>query len=250
MTEAKGPARPRTSVWLAAERLTKPRDSAAQGSLSRDKVVRAAVRLLDAGGVGGFSMRRLATELQVTPMSLYWYVDNKDDLLELALDAVAGEMELPDPAAGDWAEQLLRLATAWRRSMIAHPWAIRCYGDYLNIGPHSLEVSRCGREVISRSPVAEADRPAALAAIFGYTYGFVAVESRWIDYARQSDSSTDDSLAALSNVIGRMPGYVGDGGVLERRDVAGIQQVRDQDFDRALRWLLAGMTTGLGAITD
>lgn len=56
--------------------------------------------MLDAEGLAKFSMRRLAAELNVTAMSVYWYVDTKDDLLELALDAVFGELELPDAESG------------------------------------------------------------------------------------------------------------------------------------------------------
>ena len=51
------------------------------------------VRLLDEEGLAKFSMRRLAAELNVTAMSVYWYVDTKDDIFELALDAVFGEVK-------------------------------------------------------------------------------------------------------------------------------------------------------------
>ena len=62
----------------------------------RERITEATVRLLDAEGLAKFSMRRLAAELNVTAMSVYWYVDTKDDLLELALDAVFGGRQV-DP---------------------------------------------------------------------------------------------------------------------------------------------------------
>ncbi|EGG46128.1 TetR family transcriptional regulator [Streptomyces griseoaurantiacus M045] len=92
---------PRTSVWLEDRA---PRGGGRGGGgqpsgLDRDRITAATVRLLDAEGLTKFSMRRLAAELNVTAMSVYWYVDTKDDLLELALDAAFGEIRPPDPEA-------------------------------------------------------------------------------------------------------------------------------------------------------
>ncbi|NGO70152.1 TetR/AcrR family transcriptional regulator, partial [Streptomyces boncukensis] len=97
-----------TSVWLERRPApvrrrapAVPRQGGEPGpeGLDRERITATAVRLLDAGGLGGFSMRRLAAELGVTAMSVYWYVDSKDDLLELALDAVQGELPLPPESA-------------------------------------------------------------------------------------------------------------------------------------------------------
>ncbi|MCA1221994.1 TetR/AcrR family transcriptional regulator [Streptomyces sp. 8L] len=59
--------------------------------LGQGQIVAVTVRMLDADGFVDFSMRKLATELNVTPMAIYWHVDSKNDVLELALDAVHGE---------------------------------------------------------------------------------------------------------------------------------------------------------------
>src|SRR5690606_26001370 len=73
----------RPSVWLAGR---EPRRSGRGGGqpsgLDRERITEVTVRLLDAEGLARFSMRRLAAELNVTAMSVYWYVDTKDDLLE------------------------------------------------------------------------------------------------------------------------------------------------------------------------
>lgn len=88
---AKDPAR--TSVWLNHRPPSRARKSDQPAGLDRDRITAATVRLLDAEGLAKFSMRRLAAELNVTAMSLYWYVDTKDDLLELALDSVYSEFD-------------------------------------------------------------------------------------------------------------------------------------------------------------
>ncbi|MFE9251779.1 TetR/AcrR family transcriptional regulator [Streptomyces sp. NPDC007088] len=72
--------------------------------LDRERITAATVRLLDEEGLSKFSMRRLAAELDVTAMSVYWYVDTKDDLLELALDAVMAELLTGGPEAEAEAE--------------------------------------------------------------------------------------------------------------------------------------------------
>ncbi|MFI2710551.1 TetR/AcrR family transcriptional regulator [Micromonospora sp. NPDC018662] len=216
---------------------------AGAGALDRDRIVAALLRLLDADGVDRFSMRRLAADLNVTPMSLYWYVDNKDDLLELALDAVAGEIELPDPAAGhDWRDDLRLLATAWRRVMVAHPWALRCYGEYLNIGPQSVRFARCARAVIARSPLPPTRWSTALSAVFQYVYGFTVMESRWIEGGRAIGRTADEFFSEVADSVTGVPGVEAAGGLLEQRGGLTLAQIRDQDFHRTLDWLIAGMT--------
>ena len=69
--------------------------------LSQDRVLEAAVRLADDGGITTLSMRKLAQELGVEAMSLYNHVANKDELLDAMVDAVFGEIGLPS-ARADW----------------------------------------------------------------------------------------------------------------------------------------------------
>src|SRR5580658_8382817 len=84
--------------------------------LSRDEIVRAAIAIADAEGPDAISMRRIARELGAGVMSLYWYVASKEELLELILDAVAGEAVLPEPSGG-WRRDL-RLAACQERAML------------------------------------------------------------------------------------------------------------------------------------
>ena len=101
----------RVSVWLDRRTPSRTR-KADQPALDRDRITAATVRLLDAEGPAKFSMRRLAAELDVTAMSLYWYVDTKDDLLELALDTAFAEIP-PSREDADWRDRLRDWLT-WR----------------------------------------------------------------------------------------------------------------------------------------
>ena len=90
--------------------------------LSRERVLRAAIDLADAEGIGSLTMRRLAQELGVEAMTLYYYVANKQDILAGMVDVVTSEIELPD-AAGDWKAAIRRTAISEHELLIRHPWA-------------------------------------------------------------------------------------------------------------------------------
>ena len=96
--------------------------------LSFDTILAAAIAMADRDGLDGVSMRRLGLELGVNPMSLYHHVRDKDALVDAMADAVIGQIT-PDPVeAGEslpWTEELRRLITASRRTMIGHPWTVK-----------------------------------------------------------------------------------------------------------------------------
>ncbi|QKW23712.1 TetR/AcrR family transcriptional regulator C-terminal domain-containing protein [Kitasatospora sp. NA04385] len=237
------------SVWLTPGPVRGRRSPRAggggAGGLDREVIVTAAVRLLDEAGEAKFSMRALAARLDVTPMSLYWYVADKDDLLELALDVVAGEMVLPEAGDGsDWESGLRALAVTWRAAMLAHPWAIRIYGDYLNIGPNSVRYSARALEIARASPLSGADSMAALSAIFQYTFGFTATEVNWAEKADQAGTTTDELVEEITEAVRDLPG-VTDSGVLLERPREPDHLLRERDFHRALDWLLTGMRSSL-----
>jgi AcrR family transcriptional regulator len=102
---------------------------AARG-LSRASIVTAAVALADAEGSGAVTMRRVARELGVGAMSLYWHVESGEQLRQLMLERVRGEAPAPEPT-GDWRADLRAYARCKRAALLRHPWAI----DYLGSGP-------------------------------------------------------------------------------------------------------------------
>ncbi|MGY1823600.1 TetR/AcrR family transcriptional regulator [Geodermatophilus sp. SYSU D00079] len=97
-------------------------DGARRVPLSRERVLRAAVRLADEAGIDAVSMRRLAQELGVVPMALYKHVANKDELLDGMVDAVIGEFDAPDPSL-DWRTAVRERVLSARRAVLRHPWA-------------------------------------------------------------------------------------------------------------------------------
>jgi AcrR family transcriptional regulator len=111
-----------------------PRRAAA---LSRDEIVRTAIRVADAEGADAVSMRRIARELNAGTMSLYWHIVSKEELLDLMLDTVQGDRQNPEPS-GDWRRDLRDAARTTRRSLHEHPWMMDFIGGRPPVGPRSL----------------------------------------------------------------------------------------------------------------
>ncbi|WSM10287.1 TetR/AcrR family transcriptional regulator C-terminal domain-containing protein [Streptomyces sp. NBC_01716] len=89
-------------------------------------MVEEAVALLDEEGIDGLTMRRLAERIGSGVTTLYWHVDTKDDVVDLALDAILGE--LPPARPGDtggteWRAAIVALLVDWRTTMLRHPWS-------------------------------------------------------------------------------------------------------------------------------
>lgn len=247
MAESRG-IQPLASVWLAPR--TEPVRKAAPAGLDRDRIVEAAMRLLDAEGLGKFSMRRLAAKLGVSAMSVYWYVDNKDDLLELVLDAVSGEVDLPeqdDGSGGDWRDDLRRIAWGFRRVLVAHPWAPRLIGEYLNIGPNATALSAAAQRVMARTGLPRELLPGALSSVFQFVYGFGTVEGRWAGRCREAGMSQEDFYRAVVEKARGKPEFLEQIDLVERRNSAGIEELRERDFAFALDCLIAGIEVMSGS---
>jgi TetR/AcrR family tetracycline transcriptional repressor len=93
-----------------------------RGKLSRARILTAALQLVDLDGLEALTMRRLADQLKVDPMSLYNHVDGKDALLDGIAEALWNEVQLPDGET-EWREALRGFATALRGMAHAHPHA-------------------------------------------------------------------------------------------------------------------------------
>ena len=104
--------------WASDRR--RQRQARERAPLDRARIVAAALGIVDADGIEGLSLRRLADDLGVSPMSLYWHVRDKAELLELVGQAVLAAIEIPAPR-GDWREQLRDVHRAMFRGFLAHP---------------------------------------------------------------------------------------------------------------------------------
>jgi AcrR family transcriptional regulator len=98
------------------------RDRPAKPALSQETIVDTAMALLDAHGLDAVSMRRVAQALDTGPASLYVYVRNRDELVSLLMDRIAGAIALPVAGSdADWREQLIDLMLAGIKELARHP---------------------------------------------------------------------------------------------------------------------------------
>ncbi len=209
-----------------------PRPATGPGSepaLSLDRIVAAAIEILDEGGVDGLSMRRLANRLGAGAMSLYWHVNNKEQVLGLALDAVL-EYRGPLPAgqSSGWRGEVVQMLEDWRACMLRHPWSATLLPRQA-LGPNVLGRLGVLTTTLSGAGVADPDMSAAIWSLWNYVMGATVTRASF-------DLSDDDRAAAqqrLEHLIGRYPAIQSTGLMLED-DWDGV-------FRRGIHFLLDGL---------
>ena len=116
-------ARPRS---VAKDR---PRSRGRPPSLSTHQVVEAALRVTREVGLDNLSMRALARELGVPPMTIYHYAPSREYLHALVVDDILSEIRVPRPDEGSWEDRLRKLHSDARRVFAAHPGVSAHLGD-------------------------------------------------------------------------------------------------------------------------
>ena len=199
--------------------------SAPRISLSRERVLRAAVDVADRGGIESLTMRRLADELGAEAMSLYYHVANKDAVLDGVVDVIAEEINdvvdgIGVSAVGaSWKAAVRQQILAARQVLLRHPWA-----------PRLLE-SRTG---MSPALVRYHDALIGLMRAGGLSYdlihhGMHALGSRALGFTQElfdpGDGGGDDPEAALEGMAEQVPHIVGM-----------LSEIAHDDPDSTLGW--------------
>jgi AcrR family transcriptional regulator len=144
--------------------------------LNRERVLRGAVAVADAGGIGSLTIRSLAQHLGVKPMSLYYYVAGKDEILDSIVDLVFSEIELPS-LGGDWRSEIVRRANSARRALRRHSWAIGLMESRKNPGPATLRHHDAVIGTLRGAGFSVEMTAHAYALLDSYVYGFALQEA-------------------------------------------------------------------------
>jgi len=139
--------------------------------LSRARVVRAALCLVDEKGLPALTMRALATELEVSPMALYNHVRDKDELVDLMVDLMLGEVDI-SATEGDWLTQLRVLVRSFHQALAAHHHLARVYSGRVRIGPHGLLLIERTIGLLLEGGFLPAEASDVFFALFTYAAGF------------------------------------------------------------------------------
>ncbi|MEV5961282.1 TetR/AcrR family transcriptional regulator [Kribbella sp. NPDC051952] len=144
--------------------------------LNRDRVLEGAVAVADAGGIDGLTIRSLSKHLGVKPMSVYYYVANKDEILDGIVDLVFSQIDLPSPG-GDWRAEITRRADSARQVLRTHPWAIGLMESRTSPGPATLRHHDAVIATLRAGGFSPALTAHAYALLDSYTYGFALQEA-------------------------------------------------------------------------
>lgn len=170
----------------------------ARERLTRDKIVEAALHVMDTEGLDAVTMRRVAREVGAEAMSLYNHVRDKDDLLQGVCDRVMAGFAFPEER-GDWAEQCRAGARAWRRLLQAHPDMMRLFAETHGpalTSPDSLRPTEFALRLIREAGLSDRDTVQAFHAFGGYIQGFVMMEGGSIKGAEHGEHFAADALEA------------------------------------------------------
>ena len=144
---------------------------AARTALSRERILRAALKQADAGGLDALTMRSLAEVLGAAPMALYRHVANKDDLVDGLVDLVFAEIDLPSARAG-WKTAMRRRAISLRDVLSRHRWAIGLMESRRSPGPANLRHHDAVIGSLRQGGFSIAMTAHAYSVLDGYIYGF------------------------------------------------------------------------------
>ncbi|MTD54263.1 TetR/AcrR family transcriptional regulator [Amycolatopsis pithecellobii] len=161
-------------LWL---RDTGPRPPRRNTPLTLERIITAAIAELDAAGAERLTMRKLAERLEVTSTALYWHVATKEDLLDLALDHVVGEVPVPAPDSQPRAG-LRTVLTGWRAAMLAHPWSPGLLGRPM-LGPNVLARTEFIQAMLVRAGLSGVDLAAATRTLAGFVIGASMADATW-----------------------------------------------------------------------
>lgn len=142
--------------------------------LTREMILKRAMKMADQQGLEKLSMRKLAGKLGVEAMSLYNHVKNKDDILDGIVDLIFLEVEWPMEV--DWKEAMRERSLSIRQVIKKHPWAIHILESRPNPGPITLgyhdRVIKCLRQANFSLRLTSH----AFSTLDAFTFGFVMQE--------------------------------------------------------------------------
>jgi len=206
---------------MQAEPRTEPRIP-----LSRERVLRAAVKVADEAGIESLTMRRLAEELGAEAMSLYYHVANKEEVLDGIVDVIAREIndavdQIDVPSAGaDWKKAVRQRILSAREVLLRHPWAPGVFETRTNTSPAVLQYY---------------DALLGLMRDGGFSWDLAhhamhALGSRALGFTQElfdpnDDAGDDEATAMLERMADQLPSLVGM-----------IMEVAHDDPDSTLGW--------------
>jgi TetR/AcrR family tetracycline transcriptional repressor len=225
------------SLWFG------PADDGNRGrrALTRERVVSEALAVISTDGAQALSMRAVAARLGVVPGALYRHVRGKEQLYDLALDAVLAEVDRRADPRAPWAAQVAALAHRLRAVLEDHPGIAALLKARDPISPASLALAEAFLEPLHAAGLPGRQAALAFRLIYDYTVGFALADPTSPAEQRLADPATRQELHTFLRTLpaSRFPALAAHGALAWTND-------RDQRFSSGLETLLHGVRDGLG----
>jgi len=183
-----------------ARRKSRPRGRAAWGSITREQVVEAAARAVREGRSNQMTIRSLAADLGVAPMSLYRHVRDKNDLFDEVTDGLLAEAWKPRARRDDWRPWTMEAADRLRALLVREPVALHVYLQHPVVSPAAIARMDAMLDVLSSAGFEMTEARRAYGVIHTYTVGFAALESSRGESAGGDDDRADDVIRELARL--------------------------------------------------
>jgi AcrR family transcriptional regulator len=230
-------------LWL------RDRPGSRRPRFSYDEIAEAALRVVDAEGLDALSMRRLATELGAGTMTLYHYVQSKDELLALLIDRVMDELLIPDDEFPEgWREALTALAHRTRETMTRHLWFFDISVDP-GAGPNGVRHFDQSLRALSTLDLPLEEKLDILGAIDEYTFGH-CLHARGDTHAQESDAEWEAMVSYFTGLV-EEGGFPQLSALVDEHGIEDLsERLRDygrdaRRFDRNLARILDGIERDL-----
>lgn len=217
----------------------------ARGPRSRvttGRVVDVAVWLADAEGLDAVTVRRIAAELGIAPMTVYTHVDSRDDLVVLMVDAVHATLPLDPWSTDDWRQRVTAVARAELDLHDAHPWLLDVVDQRTALGPGTIARYDHELHALDGLDMPDVERDAALTFVLDFVRG--------VARARRPDPHGAAMAAAWESWGPRLAAYLGRAHPLAQRvgAAAGAEMSAPVSAEHAWRFGLARVLDALAAL--
>lgn len=196
-------------------------------SLTPQDIAGAALTVIDRDGLAALTIRAVATELRMSPMGLYRYITDRDDLERLIVEHVLGAVDITPPDRPTWTQQIETLVRRLRAAVAAHPGIVPLTLTHRHDTTGVLRWSEAILEILTRAGLSGTARVIALRSLLAYIIGAIQLEHLGplsgpgtAAIAKRSDYPNLSHTAADAGSVGP-----------------------DEEFNAGLAAVLAGLTT-------
>lgn len=201
--------------------------------LDKATIIDTAYAFVDQHGLDALSMRKLASELNVKAMSLYNHVENKDEVLDLLVERLVSEFELPQQGV-PWQTAMKQRATSMHAVLMKHPWGTMPLVSRVNIGPIFLRFFDRSIACLKDSGFSYEEADRVIVALNGYIYGFTLAQLNF-------PLAEEDYVDAANEHIDLFPQDVYPALYGLSKDIRETKYSGIADFQLGLAFLLAGI---------